>query len=288
VRRLIAAVLRRRLAVGGVAAAALLAGIAGATPGAFGAYSATVTNSTDTAASAQYFRCFDAILADKSSALFIWGLADASGSTSAADYSGNNRNGTYQGTMTADSTTPIACPRDGGSAYRLDGSTSYIDYATQQTNPQTFTIEVYFQTSVKGGRLIGFGNAATGASSQYDRMLYVNKNGGVAFGVYNGGYHVITSPASTYANGSWHHAAATFSAATGMKLYMDGTLVASDATTTTAESTNGYWRVGYDSIGSGWSNAPTNAYFTGRMRGASVYTSVLTATQIQNHAAAAF
>jgi hypothetical protein len=72
-----------------------------------------------------------------------------------------------------------------------------------------------------------------------------------------------------------------------MRLYLDGKLVGSDATTTAAETTStGYWRIGYDTIGSSWTKAPASAYFSGRMRYAAVYTSVLTATQIQNHAAA--
>lgn len=287
-RRLLGALRRRRLVLGGAAAAALLAAVAGTTPGAFGAYTATIKNSTDTAASAPYFRCVDALAADKGSALFQWSLGDATGATVATDISGQNHPGAYQGTTTADSSTPMGCPRDPGTAMRFNGTSTYVDYATQQTNPQTFTLEVDFQTTVKGGKLIGFGTAATGASGQYDRHLYISSTGAVVFGVYNGGYKTLTSPLATYADGKWHTAAVTFSPSTGATLYVDGKAVKTDATSTTAESTNGYWRVGYDTLGGSWPNAPANPYFTGRMRYAAVYTTVLSAAQIAAHAAPVF
>ncbi|WP_375387088.1 LamG-like jellyroll fold domain-containing protein [uncultured Amnibacterium sp.] len=281
-------VLRRRAAaLGAGAALALLGGLAAGVPGASGGFTARITNSTDTAGTANYFTCQPAIAADKAAALFQWPLADASGATTATDISGSNRTGTYTGSVVSDASTPIACPRDGGSAWRLDGSTSAAYYGTSQTNPQVFTLEVDFQTTVKGGKLIGFGSSTTGASAQYDRQLYLNKNGAVVFGVYPSAYRTLTSPASTYADGAWHHVAATLSAS-GMALHLDGRLVASDAATTSAQVFNGYWRVGYDTIGPGWSNAPTNPWFTGRLRAAAVYTSALTAQQIANHAAPTF
>ncbi len=45
-------------------------------------------------------------------------------------------------------------------------------------------------------------------------------------------------------DGKWHHVVVTMSAATGMKHYLDGALVASNAAYAAAESSTGYWRVG--------------------------------------------
>ena len=271
--------MKRLTTVVGIAVAGLMAMTL--TP-ALGGYSARIANSTDTIASSQYFLCSDALAQDKAAALFQWPLSDATTTTAAADISGKGAAGAYQGTRTVDTATPLACPRDGVRAWSLDGSTNSADYATQQTNPTAFTIEVWFRTTTPTGKLIGFGSSATGGSGSYDRHLYVNKNGGVTFGVYPGSVKTISSAANTYADGKWHYAAATFSAATGMTLYVDGAKAVADATVTTAQNYSGYWRVGYDSNG-GWTNVGTSNFFQGSLRYAAVYTSVLTAGQIANH-----
>lgn len=267
------------------AALLVLSGIALATPGAFGGYTAKITNSTDSAATAKYFTCQDALAPDLSSAYFEWPLTEASGSTTASDATGNNRTGTFVGSMVADSSAPLGCPRDGGSRWRLDGATNYAYLPTSVAGPQVFSIEVTFQTAAKQGKLIGFGNSATGTSSSYDRHLYINTSGRLVFGVYSGGTHVISS-ATVVTDNAWHHAAATLSAS-GMKLYLDGALVASDPSSTAAEPGNGYWHVGYDNL-SGWPGVPSSAYFNGRIRGAAVYNVELTPQQIANHAAPTF
>jgi Concanavalin A-like lectin/glucanases superfamily len=279
------ALLRRRGApIGAAAAVLLLAGLAAAVPGASGGYSARIANSTDTVASAPYFKCVDALAPDSASALFQWSLGDASGATSAADLSGHSNVGTYQGSMVADSGTPMGCPRDPGTAWKLDGTSSFAYFPTQQSSPQTFTLEVDFQTTVNGGRLIGLGSAKTGTSGNYDRQIYITSSGTITFGVYNGGAKLATS-STVVTDGLWHHVAATMSSA-GMKLYVDGRLAGTN-TNTAGETDNGYWRVGYDSL-SGWTGAAAPYYFSGRMRYAAVYTTALTAQQIANHAAPTF
>lgn len=269
--------MRRLTAVTAAAVAALLALTAAP---ALGGYTAKIANSTDTVGSAPYFVCSDALGQDKAAALFQWPLSDLAASTSVADISGKGNAGAYQGTRAVDTTTPLACPRDGGRAWSLDGTSSYADFATSQANPTAFTIEVWFRTTTPTGRLIGFGSAATGASGSYDRHLYLTKTGTVAFGVYPGSIKTITSTA-TVADGAWHQAAATLSSA-GMVLYVDGAKVASDTTVTTAQNYTGYWRVGYDSL-SGWPNTGTSNWFKGGLRYAAVYTSALSASQIATH-----
>lgn len=265
------------------AALALLAAVAWASPGALGAFNATVRNTGDTATSARYFHCTDALAQDTASALFQWPLSDGAGATSAADISGKSHPGTYSGTIGASSTTPLACPRDGGTAWQLDGSAQTAVYPTQQTDPTTFTIEIWFKTSVAGGKLIGFGTQ-TGTSGQYDRHLYIDKNGAVVFGVYAGAVKTLTTTGTNYADGAWHYAAASLSAA-GMSLSVDGRTPLADTATTTAENDSGYWKVGVDTLGGSWPNVATNA-FTGSLRYAAVYTTALTPAQVSAHYAA--
>ncbi|MGN8048218.1 LamG domain-containing protein [Curtobacterium sp. 22159] len=248
------------------------------------AYSAAVTNSSNSAATAPYFTCSGAVGADTANALFAYRLGEASGSTTATDWSGKGLNGTYQGSMTAATPSPNACPRDAGSSYVLNGSTSFVSTPRSYTNPSTFSEEVWFKTTVAGGMLIGFGSNQVATSGQHDRQIYLNTSGQLVFGAYNGTTQVVTSP-NTYTDGAWHHVVATLSASTGMRLYVDGSLVASNASYTAAENFTGYFRIGYDTI-SGWPGQPSNFAFTGSMRYAAVYSTVLSATQVANHAAA--
>ncbi|ROQ30935.1 concanavalin A-like lectin/glucanase superfamily protein [Frondihabitans sp. PhB188] len=272
--------------VAGVAALTVAAvwAVSGATPFAIAGFTAKINNGTNTAATAPYFKCSSAEAADTSGSLFQYYLNEASGSTTAVDSDGNSANGTYQGTMTTSTTTPIACSRDVGGAYVLNGSSSFVSTPTSYANPTTFSEEVWFKTTVAGGLLIGFGSNQVSSSGQHDRQIYLNTSGKLVFGTYNSAVQVVTSP-KAYNDGSWHHVASTMSASTGMRLYVDGALVASNANYTAPENATGYFRVGYDTI-SGWPGTSSNYYFTGQMRYAAVYSTVLTAQQISNHYAA--
>jgi hypothetical protein len=249
-------------------------------------FSAQITNSTNSAGTAAPNTCtgqvgFDATTAK---ALFAYKFTETTGSTTAADFSGKAANGTYQGPMAASTPSPVACPRDPGSSWLLNGSSNFVSTPAIQQNPTTFSEEVWFRTTVAGGLLIGFGGSQVAVSGQHDRQTYLNTNGQLVFGTYNNGTQVVTSPKS-YNDGSWHHVVSTMSAATGMRLYVDGALVGSNANYTAPENYNGYWRIGYDTI-SGWPGAPSNYSFTGSMRFAAVYGTVLTAAQVSAHSAA--
>jgi len=249
-------------------------------------FSAQIANSANSAGTAASNTCtgqvgFDAAAAK---ALFAYKFTETTGSTVAADFSGKAANGTYQGPMAVSTPSPIACPRDPGTSWLLNGSSNFVSTPALQQNPTTFSEEVWFRTTVAGGLLIGFGGSQVSVSGQHDRQVYLNTSGQLVFGTYNNGTQVVTSP-KAYNDGSWHHVVATMSAATGMALYIDGAVVASNAKYTVPEPGNGYWRIGYDTV-SGWPGSGSNYYFTGSMRFAAVYGSVLTATQVSSHYAA--
>jgi hypothetical protein len=272
-----------RLAIAAAAAALAALGLTTAlTPGSSAAFVARIGNSTDTAATAPYFTCAGAHTADKSSSLFTLPLNEPSGSTMAVDSDSGVIPGTYRGAMTTATVAPLACSRDTGGAYVLNGTTSYVSTAVVQNNPQTFSEEVWFKTTTAGGRLIGFGSASTGTSSTSDRHLYINTAGQLVFGIWTGSATRTVQTTTAVTDGAWHQAVATFSASTGMALYLDGVAVAANASYTVVQATMGYWRIGYDSLAT-WPGAPANAYFTGSMRFAAVYTTVLTQAQISAH-----
>jgi PKD repeat protein len=100
------------------------------------------------------------------------------------------------------------------------------------------------------------------------------------FGVYPGAVKTVTS-AKSYNDGKYHHIVANLGS-DGMKLYVDGELVGSDASVTSAQGYNGYWRVGGDNLGS-WTNQPTSAYFASTIDEVAVYAAPLTKDQVDAH-----
>ncbi len=145
-----------------------------------------------------------------------------------------------------------------------------------------FSEAVWFETTASGGgTLLGFASTPTDTgAAEWDRMLWVDPAGHVVFGVYPGATKEIASTGS-YADGSWHLAVATLSPTAGTALYVDGSLVASDPTTTSAQAGyNGYWHAGWDNETSAWPDPPTDAYFNGTLSDAAVLPSALSAAQV--------
>jgi signal peptidase I len=261
-----------------VAAAVVIVGAALAaaiSPASHAAFSRSTSNPTQSFAAGAAFDCLAATPANSPFVFYRFG--EASG-TSAADSSSNGRTGTIHGGVTH---VAGSCVSSSSPALTLDGSTGYISTPTQVVSPEVFSVELWFKTTTTtGGKLIGFGTAQTGSSSQFDRHVYMTDSGHLVFGVYVSGTDTITSPLA-YNDGAWHLVVATLSGA-GMKLYVDGSAVASDTTVVQGESDTGYWRIGYDNL-SGWPSAPTSDYFKGTIDDAAVYSAALTATQVTAH-----
>jgi hypothetical protein len=242
------------------------------------AFASTTPNASSSLTATGAYPCLEPTVAD---APFLLYRFNESAGTTATDSSGNARTGTTQGTTTRVSGS---CVANASPALTLDGTTGYVSTAASVAGTNVFSVELWFRTTTAaGGRLIGFGNAQTGVSGSYDRHIYMTNAGKLIFGVYPGSVKIITSPLS-YNDGAWHHVVATLSAA-GMKLSVDGSVVASDAATTTAQSYTGFWKVGFDSL-SGWTSIPTSRYFAGTIDSAAVYTTALSGAQISAHFAA--
>jgi Concanavalin A-like lectin/glucanases superfamily/Fibronectin type III domain len=217
-----------------------------------------------------------AVLAD--SPTFYYRL-DETAATTALDSSGNVKTGTEVGAPSQGSAGLLTTDADTGLA--LNGSSQYVYSNASYANPNPFTIEAWFKTTTTtGGQIVGFGNLQTGESSPNDRHLYMANNGELIFGVYPGEVKSINST-TTYKDGKPHYVVATLSSA-GMFLYVDGGLVASNATVTSAQSYTGYWRIGYDSLFN-WPSAPTSYYFKGTIDEAAVYPTALSLQRVQVH-----
>ncbi|MDT5104888.1 MAG: hypothetical protein QOI25_2401, partial [Mycobacterium sp.] len=216
------------------------------------------------------------VVAADSPAMY-WRLGEPSG-TIAADSSPNLRAGTFAGTRTTGQAGAIIA--DSNTAVTFDGSTGVAGAATSVPKPNTFSAEAWFKTTTSsGGKIFGFGNTSTGNSSQYDKQVYMRNDGKLTFGVYNGGFDIVTTP-NAYNDGQWHQVVATQGSA-GMVLYVDGARVGKNPVTT-SQDYQGYWRLGDDNL-NGWPDQPSSQYFAGSIDEFAVYDSVLSKTRVIDH-----
>lgn len=201
-----------------------------------------------------------------------WRLNEASGNNTAADANGMGVDGTYRTTVTRGVASDVVAS---DAAAGFNGSDSLVSSNASFVNPTVFSVEAWFQTTTtSGGKIVGFGNSATGTSSSYDRHIYMTSDGKLNFGTYNGATNIITS-ANSYNDGAWHQVVGSIGA-NGMQLFVDGILVASGANTQ-SQSYTGYWRVGGDSTWSG------NRYFSGAIDEVALYPRVLDASRVMAH-----
>jgi trimeric autotransporter adhesin len=211
--------------------------------------------------------------------LDFWRFDDASGSHTAADLVGTNPMTTGSGV----GHTTGALTNDSDTAGTFNGTSTGIAYTTQQLPPpNVFTAEGWFKTSTSsGGKIFGFGDKTNTLSANYDRQIYMDNQGHILFGVNNGSRLTVQSP-GTYRDNKWHYIAASLSTG-GMKLYVDGSLVASRTDVTFgAGAPWGYWRIGGDNLTS-WPNKPNSNYFNGSLDDFALYQRELSPSEITTH-----
>lgn len=214
-----------------------------------------------------------AVLADDP--YLYWRLNEDEGDY-AQDSSGQDMAGLYKGTITRDAEGALQVDDPGA---RFDGVSGYVVGAagTEVTDPGDFSVEIWFRsTSAMGGKLIGFGDAASGMSSNYDRHVFLRNDGRLAFGVWTGAQNTVVSP-DPYNDGEWHHIVATQNEG-GMVLYVDGEAVGTNPETD-AQAYTGYWRVGGDSI---WGGA-SSAYVAADLDEAAIYHHALPPRRVAEH-----
>jgi hypothetical protein len=132
-----------------------------------------------------------------------------------------------------------------GNALQLDGN-DFVSTPQNIAAPQSFTLSAWFNTTnAQPATLIAFRDQSVLPGVAGDRDLRLEASGAVSFYVYDNFGHSIASPPG-FNDGKWHHAAATFSSTTGMRLYVDGNLVSQNPNVTFAYTypTGGYWRMG--------------------------------------------
>ncbi|MHA6669450.1 PKD domain-containing protein [Homoserinimonas sp. A447] len=168
---------------------------------------------------------------------------------------------------------------DSNTASRFNGTSSGRAVSSQQTwTDDSMTVEAWFRTSISSGKILGFGNSGSvtgnSSSSAQDRSLYLN-GGRVNWSVFDTQTRTLQS-GTGYNNNQWHHAVGTLNE-DGMRLYVDGTLVASNGSTDYGRGFWGYWKVGGDTTPAG------NQNFTGDLDEVAIYKTALSAGQVSQH-----
>lgn len=212
------------------------------------------------------------VVADGASS--YWRLGEPSG-TASYDHAGF-QDLTLDASVVRGEAGAIAGDTDGAS--RFAGTTGATP--TRIAGPNTFSVEAWFKTdTTTGGKLFGFGDSQTGNSNHYDRHVYMDNDGHLVFGAFDGGTRTARS-AAAYNDNSWHHVVATMGP-DGMALYVDAKRVGRTATTA-GEPFAGFWRIGGDNLG-GWPYQPASNTFTGVLDDVAVYPTALTVAQVQKH-----
>ncbi|MGP5165388.1 LamG-like jellyroll fold domain-containing protein [Arthrobacter rhombi] len=158
------------------------------------------------------------------------------------------------------------------------GSDGFVSSPVANSPSPEFTAEMWFSTSAQtGGRLIGFSSSPDGDSNNYDRHVYMRDDGRLVFGTWTGSENTAVSP-DAYNDGSWHHLAAMQSSS-GMKMFVDGAEVASNPQSS-AQSFNGYWRVGGDRV---WGGASQDFLSAVKVDEVALYAKALSANEVAKH-----
>ncbi len=208
--------------------------------------------------------------------LHYWPLGEPSGATG-LDWAGGD-----DLTLAGATRTTQGQATDGSTdATSFSGSSSsFGSTRSLSTGMGVYSVEAWFRTtSSQGGKIVGFGDRATGASSSYDRHIYLSGSGVVTFGNYPGQVRVVQSGAG-YNDGQWHHVVGSLGP-DGMTLWLDGVRIGTRADTTSAQSYSGYWRIGGDNIGS-WPNVNSH-YLNGTIADVAVYDRVLSRAEVDGH-----
>ena len=218
-------------------------------------------------------------------AQLYWRYDETSGEW-AQDSSGSAKglNGIYS-TVSRGAAGAIA--GDTSASAGFDGTDSFVWSDQLEQAPSVYSVETWFKTTTtSGGKIVGYGNGRPRTdngdfqnSSSYDRHIYMQDDGHLRFGAYNGSATTLSTP-KAYNDGNWHQVVAT-QGPTGMTFYVDGARVARNSTSE-AQPYLGTWRVGGDYLG-GWPGAPSSQFFQGSIDDTSVYPTVLSAAQVTNH-----
>jgi len=244
---------------------------------------------------------------------FYWRMGESAPPvvTSVQDATPNDVDGTVRGAgLTFGASAPGLIECEDTFGVDFPGGATSSDFIVQQNpspNTDTFTISAWIRTNTTdGGWVLGMGSSRWGPSINRDRVIYLQANGRPAFSVGITPRTVLEGPAPINDNAP-HLLVGTLDAS-GMSLYIDGQLVATDPSVTTGASYTGnepadplppgvpptpdgmgYWRVGYDATTGLGPSVPNQDQLAGTIDEVAVWEAqALTPTEVyglysQNH-----
>ncbi|MFB6192945.1 MAG: LamG domain-containing protein [Candidatus Nanohaloarchaea archaeon] len=205
-----------------------------------------------------------------SSLIGYWPLQEGSGST-AYDFSGNNNDGTVNGSPVAGGTGPL-----GVSSYSFDGSTDYISLPFRPSGQTAFTVSAWIKLNTHKLNRIWM----HGKDSNYSySALTVNSSGipGVSFeDAQSDG--VSASASSSISTGQWYMLTGTFDSGTAT-MYVDAVQVGSG--TNTAVGSVDQIETTSDATTIGRECEFSENFFNGIISDVRLYNRALSASQIQ-------
>jgi subtilisin-like proprotein convertase family protein len=202
---------------------------------------------------------------------YLWlHLDENEGATTFVDSSLQGNHGACAGTR---------CPTAGvggygGRAVALDGNDRIAVYPFEVPDEfeENYTLSLWFKTTSRNGGLFSIANLHPGASTTYDRQVYL-KAGAVCARL--DGEEICTSDGVDYANGGWHNVIHVYGGARGVqRLYVNG--IEKAAGTRTRADVGRTMRVFV-----GYARAATTDYFTGAIDEVEVYLRALTDQAIE-------
>jgi Concanavalin A-like lectin/glucanases superfamily/Fibronectin type III domain/Hypothetical glycosyl hydrolase family 15 len=202
-------------------------------------------------------------------------LDETSGPT-AADVSGNGRNGTYNGAV---SFGAAGATVDGDTAISLPGSgTTNVSYPAPGISAgASFSLECWVKLVNNGAGQALFGNAGTSTLLKY----ITTGTGSTVAGKF--GFNSATGDANTlytnntYPEGHWYHLVYTWDSASGTEsIYVNGVLDRSRTSPPYTPNGSGVGAIGYYS-------ASYPMPLDGTVDEVAIYNKALSATRVQNH-----
>src|ERR1051325_4157355 len=160
----------------------------------------------------------------------------------ANDASGNGNNGQL-GPGLSFTTDRFGNPNSALS-FSNDGTAYAMTTTVQQPASDVFGLSLWFNfpANSHGAGLTVFDSTQTGFSPTADKLVGAGPGtGNVSFYLFPGHQVYLNAPSQVNAE-QWYQVVATLSSQ-GMSLYLDGTLVAQNATVTTSQGYSGWWRL---------------------------------------------
>ena len=166
-----------------------------------------------------------------------------------------------------------------GSATSFPGYPGWYATSAARARAVAGSVVAWFRTTSPTGTLVEFSSGQGTTTTKAERSLWVDATGRL---VWAPDVQVKKSVATAFpvTDGGWHLAVGTVGPA-GALLYLDGVLVASDATAVPSQTNTGWWHLGWGSATTaGWVGAPPNASWPGALAHVATYDAQLTGAQV--------